>query len=305
MPRPITPAAVPASLACVATATHRARPEDSQDAAGVAAPAGGFPALLVADGLGSFAHAGAAARLVAREAQAALESPARSGDIAGLFPRLQARLGAVADEWEAAHPEARLDRRRAFGTTLLAAVERPEALLVAYVGNGSIFHIRGDFADWGAGRALPWSFANCLNPHSVCENGREALCRYLSASGDPDQAEPTALLLRKDRRCGDLLLLCTDGVFSSDQVRHGNPGDGSVWGEVPAPLLAVHAALRAAWDAPGDLTAGGLGRAMEGCLSDLRAQGALEDDATLGLLVTGRARAYRDARREATRGDTG
>ena len=289
-----------ASLACVATNTHRARAEDNQDAALVAALSpGGLPALVVADGLGSFAHAGEAARFVVAETRRILESPAngRPRGFPDLFPLVQERLAAHARTQEHS-PASVADPTQAWGTTLLVAIETPDSLLVAYAGNGGLFHLRGDFADWGAHAALPWSFVNYLNPHSVEENGREALYRFVSASGSPEQADPTVLSIRKDKRFGELLLVCTDGIYSPDQVRHGNPGDGSVWGEVSPPLIALHTALRAGFNAPGDLSQDGLQQTMDGCLTGLRESRTLDDDATLGLLVTSTALAYRREQQE-------
>jgi serine/threonine protein phosphatase PrpC len=300
------------SLACVATNTHRARPEDNQDAAAIATvPPGGLPAVILADGLGSFAYAGEAARFAAEEARHALETrDDRPRGIDTVFSLVQAHLAdfasarlAAPEVRAAASPDERPDPTRAFGTTLLVAAETPDGLLVAYAGNGGVFHIRGNFTDFGTEKALPWSFVNCLNPHSVSEEGREALYRYLSPTGGPEQAEPTVLLLRKDRRFGDILLLCTDGLFSPDQVRYGSPGDGSVWGEVDEPLIAFHTALRACFAAEGHLTRGRLQQAMDDYLAGLRARRALDDDTTLGLIVTARALAYRRERQEKPRGD--
>lgn len=293
------------SLSCVASSTHRAGQEDNQDAAAALTLPDGQQSVLVADGLGSFAWAGEAARFVVEASRRLLAGeggmPLPQRALPELFPRVQAQLAVHAGAALAALPQdvrARIDPSQSWGTTLLVAAETTDLLIAAYVGNGGIFHLRGSFFASGSEGALPWNVTNYLNPHSIREMGREALYRYLGAAVEPHQIEPTTFGLRKDTRFGDILLLCSDGIFSQDQVRYGEPGDGSTWGELSLPLLAVLGSLRTCFAEAADLTAQRLEATLTTCLADLRTRELLDDDATLGLLVTGQACAYRRAQQE-------
>lgn len=274
------------TLLVTATSTHRAQFVDTQDAAAVA---DGVPAFCVADGLGSFAYGGEAARFVTTEAACLLRGLRRAADLPRLFPELQRRLQAHAAPTVGAQS---LDPRSAFGTTLLVGAEMRETLGIAYVGNGAIFHLPGDFTGFGEKMALPWTFSNLLRPHSVLKNGVEALTHYFDASGETEPVEPRTLWVRKETKVGDILLFCTDGIYSSDQTRFGRPGDGSVWQEVPGTIVLIHQALRAMFADPAPLTSARLQAGLQAALDGMRQRGELEDDATLGLLVTAEAVRY-------------
>lgn len=290
-----------ASIAIVATATHRTHTWASQDAASVIVRPD-YCATIVADGMGAHADSGKAAYHCATEARAILEEADYFPDPLVLFEQVQQSLAKKAPEWlDEMPPEtrARIDLDRAFGTTLIVGAETENALLVAYVGNGCAFHLRGDFASFPEQIPLPWSCVNLLNPHTVCENGREALYRYQSPTSSLAMATPSLVVVGTDHTFGNILLIATDGLYSYDQVRRGVDPDGELWISTGKPLLAVHAALRSLFLQPGELTAGSVQEAMDACLEKLRSDGLLEDDTTLGLMISPQALAYRNSLQEA------
>jgi hypothetical protein len=132
-----------------------------------------------------------------------------------------------------------------------------------------------------------------INPHTVLEAGREALYRYLSPAGSPEMAEPSVIRIGKDRAYGDLLLIATDGLYSYDQVRRGRDPEGEVWISGGKPLVALHAALRRLFLQPGELTPSTVQEALDACLADMKERHLLDDDTTLGLIVTPQVIAYR------------
>ena len=252
------PAAV--GIATVATATHRANPADSQDALAVVTQ-DAMNAVIVADGMGALAGSGLAARYCAASATSLLWGKDSMSDPVALFGSIQRGLTEEAPEWLQqmdAETRQRLDYSQAFGTTLLIGAETTDALSVAYAGNGCAFHLRGDFAEFPEHMPLPWSWVNMLNPHTVSENGREALYRYLSPTSSPDMAVPSVIRLSKDRVFGDCLVLATDGLYSPDQVRRGCDPEGEVWISGEKTVVALHAALRRLFRQPGELTPDGV-----------------------------------------------
>ncbi|WP_420126207.1 protein phosphatase 2C domain-containing protein [Longimicrobium sp.] len=285
------------TLVCAVTVTPRDDPEHNEDACeAVRVPHAGVRGVVVADGLGSYTQAGRAAREVAREAAAWLETETEHfgrGTLPRLFIHVHTELRKrLREEADGGEPEP-----GAFGTTLLVGVDAGAELVAAYAGNGAVWHIRGNF-DESLAAGVPWSAVNLLNPHTVLRGGREILYRIVDAA-DPSPPVPAVVSVRKDPEFGDILLLCTDGVYSADQVTHGTDAGGTVWISAEAPMVALFNALRElfdAWDGEAGLP---LHDALQACLGRLRAAGMLEDDATVGVIVTADALRYRRAARAA------
>jgi hypothetical protein len=181
---------------------------------------------------------------------------------------------------------------------LIVALETPTQLIAAYVGNGSIWHIRGNFDETIGQSPLPWSSVNYLSPHSIAVKGRESLFNIVSAADGSQALPPTVVAIDKDQRFGDILVVCTDGIQSADQTLYGLDANGKGWLAVEPSLVLLHEELaayfelRSAADPSQDLE-----EAMEGYLAKLKAGRLLEDDATLGVIVTPAALHYQDRKR--------
>jgi PPM family protein phosphatase len=268
------------TLTAVATSTYRACLDKSNDAARC-----GSRSVLVADGVGSLPYCGEAARFLVQEGVDLLEHAGRIVQLPSHFNKLQERLHALAAPTVQAEE---LRSESSYASTLLVATDTPSAVGIAYAGNGAIFHLPGDFTCFGNKLALPWTFSNLLRPHSTLNiQGKAALTRHFDASGET--VEPTTLWIRKDAQVGDIVVLCTDGIFSTDQVPVGDPGDGTRWQEIPYTLLRLHETLRETFGDPAPLTSKRLHDALQTLLDRLRAEKELDDDATLGILVTEQA----------------
>jgi hypothetical protein len=268
------------TLVCAVSVTPRADPERNEDACGTACvPRTGARGVVVADGLGSYSHAGPAARQVVRHAVEWLRDQAEDFG-RGTLPRL----------FEQVHTELRGYARDAGG----GGDPGPQA---AYAGNGAVWHIRGNFEAIPSS-GVPWSAVNLLNPHSVLRGGREVL--YNIVDGAEEHAPvPAVVSVRKDPRFGDILLLCTDGIYSADQVTHGTDAAGGTWISAEATMVAFYRALHelfAGWDGVAELP---LHDAVHSWLAGLRDQGVLEDDATVGVIVTADALRFRRKARAA------
>jgi len=149
-------AEAPQSLCCVASLTPKVDAGRNEDAATVfqgAAPS--LRALAVADGLGSYTHAREAAEYVIdRIAQLSSSLKIDSAErLALLFTKLRIDLRIHVRNL----PAAPCSERGSYGTTLLIAVETPSQLIAAYVGNGGIWHLPGNFAESIGPAGLPWS----------------------------------------------------------------------------------------------------------------------------------------------------
>jgi hypothetical protein len=104
--------------------------------------------------------------------------------------------------------------------------------------------------------------------------------------------------LEKDPEYGDIVMICTDGIYSSDQVNIGRTKDGSTWFKIEQPLLRFVAALDSFFAGSSVLTDDTLRRALDGYLAQLHADDLLDDDASLGVIVTAPALRYQAHRRK-------
>lgn len=133
-----------------------------------------------------------------------------------------------------------IDKTQAFGTTLICALELKDKYIVAYIGNGSIWHIRGNFHSFSPQRYLPWNAINLLNPHTVEENGKEALYKFFALEASQIQITPSVVEINKDNELfGDIIIISSDGLYSNDHNPIGKDREGNIWiaGEKKIELL--------------------------------------------------------------------
>lgn len=123
-----------------------------------------------------------------------------------------------------------VDKTQAYGTTLICAVELEDKYIVAYLGNGSAWHIRGNFHTFSPQRYLPWNAINLLNPHTVEENGKEALYKYIALESTENQILPSVIEISKDNDLfGDIIIISTDGLYSNDHNPIAKDREGNIW----------------------------------------------------------------------------
>jgi serine/threonine protein phosphatase PrpC len=249
----------------------------------------GLVAILVADGVGSHFGAEVASAMVVANLRKALEqtvSPCEI-DIPSLFLDARTHLERHVKQHAGDLP-ADLDWQNAFGTTLLCGVERSDHIILGYVGNGGIFHLRGNFNCFPPSQLLPWTAVNYLNPHSFSQDGKNILYDVVSVNPEHEMT-PTVLSLRKSGdRFGDIVMICSDGLYSYDQVPIGKDDQDHIWisGEQSVTLFFQH--LNRFFTGE-EYTDQALQAALEGYLAEIKARGLVTDDCTLGVMVTGAA----------------
>ncbi len=281
-------AEAPKSLCCVASLTPKVGAGRNEDAATVfqgVAPS--LCALAIADGLGSYSHAREAAQLAIE--QVAELSPTLKIDSAEGLTQLftQLRRGFRMYVRNSAAPCSEMG---SYGTTLLVVVETPSQLLAAYVGNGGIWHLPGNFAESIGPAGLPWSAVNYLRPHSIRDGGRERLYNIIDLSERFDSFPPTVITVNKDSRHGDIIVLCSDGIYSADQAIQGIDEKGDLWVSPGATMAPLYDRFLSCFSQPCDDSS--LSAALTSYLQDLKTRNLLEDDATIGVIVTGEALEY-------------
>jgi serine/threonine protein phosphatase PrpC len=256
-------------------------------------------AVIVADGLGS--HFGAEiASMTAVQTVADRLSNACSGDeidVGELFHEAWLRIVDVARQnYSSQTPDP--DDKDSFGTTLLCAIETDDAITLGYVGNGAIFHLRGNFNQFPASTVLPWTAMNYLNPHSVPRDGRAAINKLLSLKARPQQTIPSVLRLSKDQEmCGDIILCCTDGIHSYDQAAIGHDDKNEIWVHADPAVPILFASLSAFFEGASNAT--DLAACLKRYLQQLEARLLVEDDCTTAVLITPKALEYQRAHSKA------
>ncbi|MEA2604068.1 MAG: family protein phosphatase [Acidobacteriota bacterium] len=282
------------SLCCVASVTLKTGEERNEDAATVLV--GGdstVHGVAVADGLGSYTHAREASQFVVERAAMLMKtSEISSGDhLYEVFTRIRQDLRDHVRQFPSAEPP----EAATFGTTLIVAVETPNQLIAAYAGNGAIWHLRGNFDESTAATGISWSAVNYLRPHSLFVGGREQLYNFIAPVEELDGFPPTVITVDKDRKFGDILFICTDGIYSADQILYGTDAKGDLWISAEPSMASFYECLRAyfsqACEGPG------LKDCMQRYLLDLKGRQLLEDDATVGVIVTGAALAHQQRKR--------
>ena len=233
-----------------------------------------FNAVIVADGIGGLANGGDAARIAVKTAKELLSSDI-SIDISEVFSKVQLCLRR---ETKPLITNNKLDQ---FGTTLIIAIETDDRFIIGYLGNGSIYHIRGNFDKcWSESRPNPTCVANLLNPHSIQLDGKETLTGYLSPIL---LYEPSFIELHKDKTNGDILILTTDGLGSNDQIQLGKDGNGNWWCRTEMWLIELLKNIKTG------LNKENMSILLRNFLSEMKLNKKLDDDTTIGLIITSRA----------------
>ncbi len=228
-------------FATICTAV-KAYPAKDQDAVGsiIADGSREFQLALVADGIGSSAGAGEASRwLVSELAEAFDEKPPQ--DLSRLHEIIKTLRDTYLEEL-GAQEDLQFGGTPRHATTLIVCFETTHEYHLAYLGNGAILHLRPQ--QFVMRPHTPWYAVNLLNPHSQMEGGKEALTRFFSPDVGDQTLTPTLLTLRKDAIGGEILILCTDGIFSQDSVTGGEAANGKVYHESSMRLTLLYNALK-------------------------------------------------------------
>lgn len=175
------------------------------------------------------------------------------------------------------------------GTTLIVVLTYFEnehyRIKIGYLGNGAIWHIRGNFNQFNESQILPWSSINYLNPHTLQQEGDNPLYKSITSSSDYKEIIPTTLDINNDENFGDIIMLCTDGIYSYDQVEIGRDKKGNIWinGEKSMDLFYSH--IKLLFSEFKEFSTDQLEETLKKYLADLNESGSLEDDATIGIII--------------------
>lgn len=288
-------------MAEIAAATLTNKPENQDWFSKISNPLLQLHGVVVTDGLGSFSFAKEASQFVAKLVSSKIDQFTEIAELnfEAIFSQAKTELIEFAKEKNMAI------EGKTLGTTLIVAVHFPtpnrdyDTVKIAYVGNGGIWHLRGNFNHFNESQLLPWNAINYLNPHSIQEEGKEALYKLISVSNNYEEAVPSVLTLRTDKNFGDIIMICTDGVYSYDQIQIGKDNSGKTW-------ISGEKSMSLFYTEINDYFKNGnsdLEKHLYDYLTKLNSIEELDDDATLGVLITNNTFNYQKRTANATHND--
>ena len=270
------------SIVAFATITPKSENQDNSNAVSI----NNVNSVFVADGLGSYSYAKEASKQVVNF----LISSANSIDGADnrnispnfttIFKNTKDNLIEFANDFYSINPK---QTENNLGTTLLVALENESKIIFSYVGNGGGWHIKGNFSEFPSNYLYPWNAINILNPHTLPENGKEALYKLISDSEDYNECIPSIIELHKNNEVGDIFMICTDGIFSSDKYKAGK-NDKGIWVKYEHSMFKFFEYLNHFFKSCELYSKEALTDILNQYLAEIKNQ--LDDDATIGIIIT-------------------
>ena len=222
--------------------------------------------IIVCDGVGQFSDSAKAADLIIEELKF---WTGERNNLYGLISRAQQLL--VDEKIDGA------------STLIISNLEDKENsnLRMAYIGNGGIIHMHGDF---GFELNSIHRFSNLMIPH-VDKNG--TLIRHISRQSIPSDGQPNCLDISLTAPFGDIVLFFTDGIVSLEEEQIIVDDSGRIWRNqseaVSFILNKLHEWLQRNCK---EISNESLLVFNQEVLEDLKVMGKLEDDASMGIIIT-------------------
>ncbi len=246
-------------------------------------------AIAIADGLGSSTDAHIASRLAVESFLNNVKSADSRGkvslnhiDIRRFWENTVKNLRGYYEENKRNY----MNKSDVLQTTLITLIELKDRYEVSYIGNGSIWHIRGDFwRFWN--KRWPWCMSDLMIGHSFLDqNGREVLYGFLEPTGLTSSMSIKQLTVWKDTYCGEVFILSTDGISSSDHLKVGRDTSHKLWIEVnPHIESLINNGLKEYFEGifnkSGENT-----QLLKKVLEKFLNERTFDDDATLGIIMS-------------------
>lgn len=281
---------------CIAAVSSDTRKAKNQDGFSEAFVQGCNARIIaIADGVGSSYKSEVGSHFVTEKAvelvKMAVEADEHHIDFDKIFDEIQDGLDKkvesdFAEELSELKPSS-------FGTTLIIGIDFPDRFISAYVGNGSIWHVSGYFNKFPTVVSLPWNAVNLLNPDTTMVGGKEALYKIFFYKGQKKNHKPTILQISKLREApGDLFILTTDGVYSSDHAIASKDEEGDIWVPSTAQYGLLYELLKGYVESNEEISDNSLKAKIDTYLAHINEAQIMDDDTTLGIFISTEAKAH-------------
>jgi serine/threonine protein phosphatase PrpC len=289
------------SLSACATQTNKSTiNQDSYDV--VVNEVASFKGIIVADGIGSHPRSELSSSFCVKSLKNKLQSLIQFDEvqIKLYFSEIQSELKTYA---QSILNESELTNNP-LGTTLLLLLELETEYFCAYVGNGCIWQIQGNFNHFGINRYLPWNAINILNPHTIEKDGQSALYKFISIH-DSISCNPSIIRISKnDDSFGDIIIIASDGVYTNDDSKIGKDDNDVIWimGEETISILFNKLNSLFTKDS-NSFEDSDLQVFLNDYLTDVKENKIMHDDTTIGMIISPRALQHQQFKRNKERND--
>ncbi len=171
------------------------------------------------------------------------------------------------------------------GTTIIFAIlESNKKVKIQYLGNGGCIKLNGDFNQSSQG-LLPYKFNHLINPHI---NDSGALTRHLSKESGIQERIISEISTTLNNPNGDILIFFSDGINSLEENVIIKDNEGRFWRHESSSIQVILEKLHVFLMENNNSSdfQDKLIYFNEGVLNDLNDLNLLEDDASLGIIIT-------------------
>lgn len=178
------------------------------------------------------------------------------------------------------------------GTTFISAVNKNESneVDIEYLGNGGIIHLYGDFAN-NANSDEPYRYGEIMIPH-ISPSG--ALTKHISHNSNKPELLSSRVKLNLNYFNGDIILLFSDGISSLEDKVILKDADGRYWRNENSSIQFILSELNELLKNDNNINDfyDILVKFNKDILEKLKRENYLEDDASLGIIITEQVLTY-------------
>lgn len=226
-----------------------------------------YKSLVLCDGIGEFPDSGKVSKLVVEQF-------------------IGEKYKSISELLNDTEIEKQKDEGVKGGTTFISALNtnKSDEIHLEYLGNGGVIHLHGDFSS-NVNSEEPYRYGELMIPH-ISPNG--ALTKHISYNRKNAEFPSSTIKLNLNYHEGDIVILFSDGISSlEDKVilkdnesrlwRNENPAVQTILKELNKFLISNNEA---------DLFQNNLVEFNQTILEKLKSENYLEDDASLGFIIT-------------------
>jgi PPM family protein phosphatase len=181
------------------------------------------------------------------------------------------------------------NEEKILGNTAILVSENEDRIIIVHSGNGAIWHIKGNFNYLTDDLLFPWNTINLLNPFLLSEKVKKFSNKQDLRCQDNKKSTPCIIELQKDKQHGDIILICTDGIYSTEQVKGGT--EKGIWASKnKIYMFKIFSCLNHFFRSEKLQDKNNLEHLLKLYLKELKP--FLTDDATIGVLITSAALEY-------------
>jgi hypothetical protein len=167
-------------------------------------------------------------------------------------------------------------------TTYYSKIE--ELIKIQFLGNGGIIYLYGDFAH-NPNSIIPYRYSEIMLPH-VSSIG--SLTKHFSFNSGIQEEKSTEITFKLNYPHGHIFLFFTDGISSLEEKVILKDNEGRFWRNEPQNIQYILQELNTFLRNNCSIKnfQKSFERLTDGLLQDLRNRNLLEDDASLGMIIT-------------------